>query len=217
MRGLFVKDFELLLVQKKFYGMVLVVGIILNFMTGNFFASSYIMMFCAMFVTTTVSYDEFENGYGFLMTLPIQRKDYVKEKYLFGLITGFGAWVLGLAMEMVCILIQKSETKISELLGTSLLMWSVGLAMIAVMLPFFLKFGPEKGRNIVFAALGGIVGSLYVVTRISSRYGFDLSGIFDGVLNSKIITISLLVFFGILFLYMISCRISMGIMEKKEF
>lgn len=139
------------------------------------------------------------------------------EKYLFGLITGFGAWVLGSAMEMVCILIQKSETKISELLGTSLLMWSVGLAMIAVMLPFFLKFGQEKGRNIFFAIFGGICGILYVVVKIISQYGIDFSGILNIVFDSKIITISLLVFFGILFLYMFSCRISLGIMENKEF
>lgn len=36
-----------------------------------------------MFTATTISYDGFDNCYLFLMTLPVTRKKYVNEKYLF--------------------------------------------------------------------------------------------------------------------------------------
>ena len=38
----------------------------------------------AIFAITTISYDEFDNGLAFLMTLPVTRKQYVAEKYLLG-------------------------------------------------------------------------------------------------------------------------------------
>lgn len=43
-------------------------------------------MFRAMIAVGTLSYDETDNGLAFLMTLPVDRKTYVREKYLFILI-----------------------------------------------------------------------------------------------------------------------------------
>lgn len=43
-------------------------------------------MFGAMIAVGTLSYDETDNGLAFLMTLPVDRKTYVREKYLFILI-----------------------------------------------------------------------------------------------------------------------------------
>ena len=86
MKGLFVKDIELMKQQKQFFILVIVMGVILNLAgSGSVsFAIGYFTFVTAIFAITTISYDEFDNGLAFLMTLPVTRKQYVAEKYLLG-------------------------------------------------------------------------------------------------------------------------------------
>lgn len=214
MKGLFIKDIELALVQRKFFLMILIIAIVLSFesvMTG------YLIVLSAMFVTTTMSYDEFENGFGYLMTLPIERKDYVKEKYLFGLAITFCAWMIDVVIELIYSLTQASGERISDILNISMLMVSVGLGMIAVMLPFILKFGLEKGRYIFAGIAGGIFGIVYVVMKTAKEKVTVFSDILNSLPGMNMITITLCVLAAVFVLYMISCVISIRIMEKKEF
>ena len=86
MKGLFVKDIELMKQQKQFFILVVVMEVILNLAgSGSVsFATGYFTIVTAIFAITTISYDEFDNGLAFLMTLPVTRKQYVAEKYLLG-------------------------------------------------------------------------------------------------------------------------------------
>lgn len=43
-------------------------------------------------------WDEQDNGYPLLMTLPVMRKTYVIGKYIFGLLFGGGAWLIAVAI-----------------------------------------------------------------------------------------------------------------------
>ena len=72
MKGLFVKDIELMKQQKQFFVLVVVMGVILNLAgSGSVsFAIGYFTIVTAIFAITTISYDEFDNGLAFLMTLP---------------------------------------------------------------------------------------------------------------------------------------------------
>lgn len=59
MRGLLVKDIELMKQQKQFFILVIVMGIILN-LTGSgsvSFATGYFTIITAIFAITTMSYD----------------------------------------------------------------------------------------------------------------------------------------------------------------
>lgn len=51
-------------------------------------------MICSMFSLSTISYDEFDNGNAFLFSLPITRKGYVIEKYIFGIMLGVISLIL---------------------------------------------------------------------------------------------------------------------------
>ena len=82
MKGLLIKDFQLMKNQGKILIAILVViaafGIIAD---GNSsFLTAYITIFLALFTTSTISYDEYDSGYLFLFTLPISRRGYVTEK-----------------------------------------------------------------------------------------------------------------------------------------
>ena len=83
MKGLLIKDFRLL--KGQVYFLLIVTGCVIVFMINGSeaFGVAYVCSMVALLSLTTVSYDEYENGSAFLFTLPITKKDYVKEKYLF--------------------------------------------------------------------------------------------------------------------------------------
>ena len=88
MKGLLIKDFKLMKNQKQFFLMILFFCIFFVVINGNpAFMISYLMVMCSFFTLSTISYDDFDHGMGYLFTLPVTRKIYVTEKYVFGLLT----------------------------------------------------------------------------------------------------------------------------------
>ena len=65
MKGLFVKDIELMKQQKQFFILVVVMGVILNLAGSgsSSFATGYFTIVTAIFAITTISYDEFEKRF----------------------------------------------------------------------------------------------------------------------------------------------------------
>ena len=65
MKGLFVKDIELMKQQKQYFILVIVMGVILNLAgSGSVsFATGYFTIVTAIFAITTISYDEFEKRF----------------------------------------------------------------------------------------------------------------------------------------------------------
>ena len=79
MKGLLIKDFRLLKGQVHFLLIVTVCVIVFMINGSEAFGVAYVCSMVALLSLTTVSYDEYENGSVFLFTLPITKKDYVKE------------------------------------------------------------------------------------------------------------------------------------------
>ena len=89
MKGLLIKDLRLMLQQKRFFLILFFIAIVLNFNSdGGTFVVAYLTFLCSSFVLSTITYDEYENGYLFLMTLPVSKKTFATEKYVFGLLLG---------------------------------------------------------------------------------------------------------------------------------
>ena len=78
MTGLLLKDFRLFLQQKRFFAILVFIAIIMGLNSDSTFTMAYLTFVCSFFVLSTISYDEFDNCYPFLMTLPVKRSDYVK-------------------------------------------------------------------------------------------------------------------------------------------
>ena len=68
----------------------------------------YMTVFGTIFSVSTISFDEVDNGYSYIMTLPVTYKDYVYEKYMFCTAGGIAA-AIGFAFLFA--LIFKSHTK----------------------------------------------------------------------------------------------------------
>lgn len=103
MRGLLIKDLRLMLGQKRFFILFVFIAVMLNFNSdsGSAFVIGYMTFVCSVFVLSTISYDEDQNGYSFLMTLPVLRKTYAREKYVFGLLMSSSAWVTAVIIAAV--------------------------------------------------------------------------------------------------------------------
>ena len=87
MRGLLRKDLELARLNIKIWGVLFFIGVIYLFrgksMDGGSFFTAYMMFVSIGLSAGTISYDTSDHGMQFLLTLPVTRREYVKEKYLF--------------------------------------------------------------------------------------------------------------------------------------
>lgn len=225
MSGLLVKDFRLMLQRKQFFLLLLVIMVCLLLNNNYNFIFSYLTMIAALMSLSTLSYDEAENCYAFLMTMPVERKHYVREKYLFGLICGILAWTAGAAVCAAGVLLKLPAVEnfsYRDIIYT-LLNIAVGLLILDAALPFQLKFGMEKGRLmavVMFGAFTAVALGIMKLMKTTSmpdwmRQGAEeLQVFFEKTGEGFLVAIGL----GVVFvLTCISMAISRRIMERKEF
>ena len=208
MLGLMRKDLCLLLQRSRAIIIMVGVGVIIGFSTGGGFLIGYLTMISAILSIGTISYDEFDNGYPFLLTLPVTRKSYVMAKYLFCLASNLAGWAAASVIYAGCCLL-KGERFGMEQLTDALAFLPVAGLMTAVMLPLQLKYGAEKSRLALAALAGGVVALGYVGVKLFPDLPGSLSGVSDAV-------------FGVVFVCLciaalaVSFCCSLRIMEKKE-
>lgn len=217
MKGLLVKDFKLIKLQKNLF--IVIIAIAIGFAViydSPTFILGYLTFVVSMFTLSTITYDEFDNGNAFLFTLPISRKSYVVEKYGFSFLVGTGSWFLAVLLTVAFSLI-KPTVPILEVVMTAIMIFPVMLIIYAVMIPFQLKFGGEKGRIAMVGAVGLLFIIGFVVVKIAEIFGIDLLNIINTLptLNMGILVASTVVIAVIIFV--VSMRISISIMNKKEF
>ena len=216
MKGLFVKDIELMKQQKQFFILVVVMGVILN-LTGSgsvSFATGYFTIVTAIFAITTISYDEFDNGLAFLMTLPVTRKQYVTEKYLLGAGLTAAAWGIATITGVICKGVAELQGCLSETIIGSLIDIPLALLMLAVSLPLVIHFGAEKGLYIAMVMWAIIFAVVYILIKTMglSADAVDawLNGLNWGMVLAGVVLFTIIVYMG-------SFWIGVRLMEKKEF
>lgn len=218
MKGLLIKDIRLMLGQKRFFLIVLGMGVMLMF-TGDNPSSSmgYITMLLTIFSLNTISYDEHENGMSFLMTLPITRKIFVQEKYVFagGLAIAAGAFSVILAY-VVCT-IRNIEVSLQEILVVGATLSAVSILIFAITLPLMIKFGSDKGRIalfVVFAVIGVLVALLAKAAENPDSLLMDI------IVNISEMSAGMLVFiavFALILMVLASYLVTVKIISKKEY
>lgn len=217
MKGLLIKDFRLMRGQRTFFLAIIAISILTAVTSSNtLFAISFLGFVCPMFVLSSISYDEFDNGNAFLFSLPITRKGYVFEKYIFGLILSIAALIFATA---VCLIISviKNTVSINEIFITALTVFPAELLILSLMLPFQLKFGAEKGRIAIIAVLGGVSVISVILVKAAEAMNINLYELLNAVSKLGMQTFFLLYLLISFILLIISCRISIKVINKKEF
>lgn len=225
MSGLLVKDFRLMFQRKQFFLLLLVMMGCLLLNNDYNFIFTYLTIFAAMLSISTLSYDEAENCYAFLMTMPVERKNYVREKYLFGLFCEILAWTAGVAACAAGVLLKLPAVKnfsYRSIMDT-LLNIAVGLLILDITLPLQLKYGAEKGRLVAVVAAGAFFAVGVAIAKLTKsilmpdglrQAAEKLQMFFEKTGEGSLVAIGIGV---VLVLTCISMAISRRIMERKEF
>lgn len=88
MKGLLIRDYKIILHNKKMFVILLIVQMLaLQNYNGYSFLIGYTVMIFVLLILNTITMDEYYKGIPFLMTMPIRRETYVTEKYV--LMLGF--------------------------------------------------------------------------------------------------------------------------------
>lgn len=219
MKGLLIKDIKLMKNQKTFFTAMTFVGVLfLITQETPYFVITYITTMFSMFTITTLTYDEFENGSAFLFTLPFSRKDYVKEKYLYGIITcALGLGIVTVATVVVSA-IRGQKLDMTSIGATGLASISICIIFLSLSIPIEIKFGVEKGRIGFLLVLGLFFAGFYVAMRVAGNEGrLGVQNIISQIGDLS----SVAVIGGVIGIWIIvglvSMLISMGLISRKEY
>lgn len=159
MKGLFLKDFRYVLTQKTFIILILIIGLALNMTMGDsyYFTLGYITFMGVILGVTTSSMDDQKNGMSFLFTLPISRKQYITEKYLFSILMMLLFCVISLLIVFLTRWIKHYDTPFSDIIFTAFGCFVCLFFFLGLMLPLTLKFGEERARLAYFITLGAFL------------------------------------------------------------
>lgn len=218
MKGLLIKDFKLLKNQKQFFIIMLIVSLLIGFGMGEpSFIISYLTVLLSLFATSTISYDTYDNGMPFLFTLPISRKIYVGEKYVFGLLDMLISLTVSCILAVFGYVVKGQSFDHGELFFLVVSTFCIVTLMLSLSLPIQLKFGPEKSRFALLLSYGICFALIFGLFSLLKSAGVDT----DALLTNLSSASPLLFCLGALLLCgsagVISYLVSLKIMEKKEF
>lgn len=214
MAGLIEKDMRLLWCNKLSVIAFVVFAVILEVSVKGAILGYLPFVMCLLMVNT-IAYDEMDNGYQFLLTFPIDRKTYVREKYVLTLGMGVLSWGAAMVIYFVIKMIQGERLDMSMELPVTLSFLPVIALFILFMLPLQMKFGVEKTRIVVAGTCGAAGACILGFTKF---IGPDTINDWMESLNQMSGWVLLgIVVAVVVLLIAVSYRISIGIMKRKEF
>ena len=208
MKGLLIKDLRLMKNMGNSLALILLMAVGMSFYIKDI---SFIVVYMAIIGTTltssTISYDEFDNGNAFLFSLPVSRKDYVLEKYLFSLLMCGVGWLLGSIIAIVAGAARHALVP-AEGLMTAVALLPVAIGLNVVLIPLRLKFEAEKSRIAQIMVMGGFFLVCVLGAKLAERLGIDLNALgermpamSEGAGIAAVLAVSVVLLF-------ISCHIS---------
>ncbi|MBR2592224.1 MAG: ABC-2 transporter permease [Oscillospiraceae bacterium] len=215
MKGLLMKDLQLMAGQKKTLIMIVIIGVIMSLSFESTAVIAYLTVFAGVMALGTLSYGEFDNGYTFLFTLPFSRKTYVLEKYVFVVIWALVFMVVGSVVSLILAAVRGLTADPAEIVVTAVMVLAMALLISAVMIPLRLKYGAEKSRIVLFIIYGLFAVALLGLARLPAfqALGENISGSVSSA-GPALIAVPLVLAAA---LYAVSMLISIRILEKKEF
>ena len=200
MKGLLKKDLLLLKSQIKYIVTIVVICLIMAYANSGFaYISSYLTFMGTGLVFNSFSYDMYHNEMAYLFALPISKKEYCIEKYIYAFTITFISWLIAFLIT--------SATHINlETVIVQLAMLFSGFIYLSITIPVVIRYGREKATIIVLMLvlllfLAVASGATSVGMLMSNFSGFILIGIYA---------------FIVLVALIISYRSTISILNDKE-
>ncbi len=215
MKGLLIKDLQLLKKQKQFLGLAAIISVAFTFYYDNtIFIAGYMAAMLSMASISTITSDQHANGMSFLMTLPVSRSDYAKEKYLLMLLITGVSLIASLLLVVIRFFLDYLPFESDRLSGSLLTSLLCSILVHSIMIPLNLKFEAEKSRIAIMIVMGAAYGIAFVSISLIKHSSIDVDALLQKAdpMSAGIILIMLLA--GLLG---ISFMISLRIMKRKDF
>lgn len=218
MKGMLIKDCKLMKNNAIFLILVIIMSI--GFAAGMknaFFAIGYATALISIFSVNTIAYDEYDNGMPHLFSLPISRKTYVKEKYIFAILISVIGMTIATMISIGVSLFLNEQYGIKEWIAILSLSMFVTILIQGIVLPVRMKFDSEKHKMAMLVVCGGMAAIIGSAFALAEKFGIDLDALFDKVIITRAgITFVTVIIIGIVMMF-VSYKISVRFMEKREF
>lgn len=223
MKALLMKDLRTLKNERRLWVSIIGVSVLFGVLFQNwYFMMGYIMFGLSMIARTMYQYDVADQGIVYLMTLPITRKEYVKEKYLLSLMSICIGGILSMILTKIGMLFTPDQADSNqEIFSAFLGILAVALVLQAIIFPVELKYDVSKSRIIIlllvmgiiilFTAFDMLIGAIlvaFITIFVDAFGGIFIQHFFGTVLLSAVVV-------GMI--YFSSYRKSVKIMGQKEF
>lgn len=223
MKALFMKDLRTLKNERRLWVSIIGVSVLFGVLFQNwYFMMGYIMFGLSMIARTMYQYDVADQGIVYLMTLPITRKEYVKEKYLLSLMSICIGGILSMILTKIGMLFTPDQADSNqEIFSAFLGILAVALVLQAIIFPVELKYDVSKSRIIIlllvmgiiilFTAFDMLIGAILVafITIFVDAFGGIFIQHFLGTVLLSAVVVGMI--------YFSSYRKSVKIMGQKEF
>lgn len=166
MTGLVVKDIRILLQRKQQLLLFVVLAVMLGFTQGGTFILGYLPLLILILAISTIAYDELDNGYTFLLTLPIDVKTYVREKYVFCGGAGIVAWVVSVIIYYISGMMHDKSVNLLEELPMLFAFLAVIAVMMAFSIPVQIRFGANGSRMVILVVFGVALLLVFLIKKV---------------------------------------------------
>lgn len=214
MAGLLEKDIRLIWGNRQSLLLFFALAVVLGFSQDGTFILGYFPFVIIILIINTIAYDELDNGFQFLMTLPINAKTYVREKYIFSFAGGIVSWLISAILYFTAKIVHGTQLDVISELPVIVTFLPIIILMAAFMIPMQIKFGVEKSRAVVAGICGAIGACMLVFAKFTGQNGKNIFAFLDQMNGCVIVGIGIVLTAAIA---AISYLISVRIMKKKEF
>ena len=216
MKGLLLKDFIFLRSMKSFLLFIAAIGIALSYVNNDSgtFALGYITFLGSFMSISSINADRANDGYAFLFSLPVARKTYVAEKYLFSLLTAFFFCAVTVLCLLVCTFFMP-DWEVKTILLAALWTIGVSLLMACLFIPVQLKFQDTRARMVIMIVIGFVLASIIMFNWLSMMTYFG--NLAHTIINLPWPTLTALCLVALALCFILSYKISVHVMEKKVF
>lgn len=183
MKGLWIKDLLTLKKQWKLFALFMLITVFNGYANQSVDIVFMLMSFFFVTVaTTTILYDQENQGFTYLFTLPIKKMKYVIQKELLIIFLILTSIIMSLFFVGVMVLSQDNFTISGEkliLLSSVALLF--GCLTGSILTPLYLKFGSEQARLVVLILMGTIFGGGFLAQKTGFISWLTSNGFLDTI------------------------------------
>ena len=218
MKGLIIKDIRIIFSNKNVFLFIPILVSMAAFSKTRLavYLFAYVAVMVISLLTTTISFDDMENGTSFLMTMPVSRKEYVKSKYLLGVVSLILGVVLSIAVVTAVTFLRGDTLDVNGLMLIVCLLWLVMIVLMSVLIPVQLKFGSINGKAVLMCIIIGSMLLLAAMVLVLRKYSEETLNFFVNEIMKNMVLMTAAGILGTVIILVISYMMSVRIMKKRE-